>query len=91
MIQSEEEYRLALEELKSIERQSKIFNEQKLIAAGYPIWIIRQQKSYIFSRPVELQQQISEYLKSHPKSGYRVSKYRRYRRARKPRNKPTKS
>ena len=87
MIQNEEEYKCALEELKSIENQFKIFNEQKLIKSGYPIWIIRQQKAYIINRPVELQQEIAEYLRINPKAGYRVSsKFRRYRRSR---NKPT--
>lgn len=89
MIQNEQEYKFALEELKHVGERAKLFNEQKLIAAGYPIWIIRQEKLYLSNRPEELQNEIAEYLKINPKAGYRVSKFRRYRRSRNKRPKNT--
>ena len=64
MIENNSQYIEALDELKNIKDTSRSFNENMLIQKGYPIWIIKNHREYLLSRPAELQKLIDEYKQS---------------------------
>lgn len=66
---TDSEYHNSVKELQTLQNQSKKFDEKALINKGYPVWVVKSQKTYYADSIRQLQSQIQEYLIKNPNPG----------------------